>query len=188
MSTKYDIYLMEHRMGVKKAMTWLTAKLPEIFSELSTTESEELRYNINHHDESKDLKDEYIAYDNFFYGPVLHIERDGIPDSKIKSDFNLAWLLHIHRNPHHWQYWVLIQDDEDTELIEIPTIYIIEMICDWWSFSWKAHNLFEIFEWYAKNRDNMQINPLSRSKIESILNKIRDGLEDDKQKGITYNY
>lgn len=183
MSTKYDIYLMEHRMGVRKALMWLSKRMPEIFSELSVTESEELRYNIQHHDESKDRRDEYIAYDNFFYGT-----KEDIPDWKIKNDFNLAWLLHIHRNQHHWQYWVLIQDDKDTALIEIPTIYIIEMICDWWSFSWRSHNLFEIFEWYAKHRDNMLINPKSRSKIESILNKIRDELEEDKRKGITYNY
>lgn len=183
MSTKYDIYIMEHKRNVSRAYHWLIKNIPEIFSELNDNESMELQRYIELHDESKILKDEYIAYDNFFYGT-----KDEVPDEEIKNKFNLAWLLHIHRNPHHWQYWVLIQDDEDTELIEIPLIFIIEMICDWWSFSWRSHNLFEIFEWYAKHRDNMQINPRSRSKIESILNKIRDELEEDKRKGITYNY
>ena len=41
-----------------------------------------------------------------------------------------AWLLHIHRNPHHWQYWVLINDnpEEGENLIEMPYNYIIGLV------------------------------------------------------------
>ena len=86
MSTKYDIYLMEHRMGVRKALMWLSTRMPEIFSELSTTESEELRYYIQHHDESKERKDEYIAYDIDMPTIVLGSSSEPTPpDSKFTN-------------------------------------------------------------------------------------------------------
>ena len=52
------------------------------------------------------------------------------------------------------------------------------MICDWWSFSWRSGNLYEIFDWYAKHRDGIQMNDTSRKIIEDILNKIRTKLDD----------
>ena len=56
--------------------------------------------------------------------------------------------------PHHWQYWVLINDnpEEGEVLIEMPYNYILEMICDWWAFSWAKGNLNEIFPWYEERK------------------------------------
>lgn len=122
MSQKYDEYLEKHRQAVKKAYQWIAAYIPEL------TDVEATR-NIEFHDMSKNTPDEYTPYDNYFYGEQT---------PAIIEAFNRAWLIHIHRNPHHWQYWVLINDEpkEGTILIEMPYPYIIEMICDWWAFSW----------------------------------------------------
>ena len=100
-------------------------------------------------------------------------------------NFRYAWLRHIHKNPHHWQHWILINDDPDEGeiLLEIPYNYIIEMICDWWSFSWANGDLFSIFAWYAEHKDYIRMNPDSRKTVEDILENIRNKLEegDDKQ-------
>ena len=45
-------------------------------------------------------------------------------------------------------------------ILEMPYDYIIEMICDWWSFSWQSGNLYEIFKWYEmciRDRSNSVI-------------------------------
>ena len=125
----------------------------------------------NAHDQSKYDKEEYDAYDAYFYGNRSY---------EVVQNFNYAWLQHIHKNPHHWQHWILINDDSDLGIValEIPLNYIIEMICDWWSFSWRSGNLYEIFDWYAKHRDGMQMNTTSRRIVEDILNKIRTKLDD----------
>ena len=83
------------------------------------------------HDESKNDPDEYNAYDDYFYGKNRSYG--------VVMAFKQAWLEHIHRSPHHWQHWVLINDEpeEGEVILEMPYEYIIEMICDWWSFSWK---------------------------------------------------
>ena len=124
-----------------------------------------------YHDESKFTIDEYEAYEDFFYGSA-------VPEPEIRRAFDKAWLHHIHNNPHHWQYWVLINDDpeEGIKCLEIPGEYIIEMICDWWSFSWKANNLKLIFDWYNNHKDYMKINEKSKNRIEYILNRISDEL------------
>ena len=95
MSQKYDEYLEKHRQAVKKAYQWIAAYIPEL------TDVEATR-NIEFHDMSKNTPDEYTPYDNYFYGEQT---------PAIIEAFNRAWLMHIHRNPHHWQYWVLINDE-----------------------------------------------------------------------------
>ena len=55
--------------------------------------------------------------------------------------------------------------------------YIIEMICDWWAFSWKKGELYEIFSWYDKHKDYMKLSPKTRKKVEDILDIIREKLD-----------
>lgn len=159
MSQKYDEYLENHRQAVKKAYQWIAAYIPEL------TDVEATR-NIEFHDISKNTPDEYKPYDDYFYGeqtPAINVA------------FNRAWLMHIHRNPHHWQHWVLINDDpkEGTILIEMPYPYIIEMICDWWSFSWIKGDLSEMFVWYKDHESYIKLHNNTRSIVEEILEMIR---------------
>ena len=167
MSFQYDQYLEQHRANVEKGFRWLQKNLPEI------TESSGAEHNVVFsHDQSKYESNEYEAYDAYFYG--------GNRTYAVVQDFKRAWLLHIHRNPHHWQHWILINDDpEEAETcLEIPYHYIIEMICDWWSFSWAAGNLFEIFAWYDKHKDYMKFHPDTRKIVEDILDRMKERLGD----------
>lgn len=171
MSQEYSEYIVNHKNNVKNGFEWLKKYLPDIFDEdlLSDTEA-----NILHHDDSKTSVDEYDAYDAYFYG--------GNRSFEVVENFNRAWLLHIHRNPHHWQYWILRNDDPDQGeiLIDIPDCYIIEMICDWWSFSWKQENLYEIFKWYEERKDYIKLSSYTRKKVEDILNKMHIVLDGDR--------
>ena len=167
MSVNYDEYLLNHKDNVIKAYDWLLVNLPEIFT--SQEMIDRCEYLCAVHDESKYDEDEYNAYDVYFYG-----------EQNNEKTFNMAWLHHTHKNPHHSQYWVLIHDDADMgeECLEMPDEYIIEMICDWWSFSWNKNNLDEIFDWYTINRENMRLHPITRDKVDDILIKINNKLKE----------
>ena len=52
------------------------------------------------------------------------------------------------------------------------------MICDWWSFSWRSDNFYEIFDWYNKHKDTIKMNTASRRIVEDILNKMRTKIDD----------
>ena len=105
----------------------------------------------------------------YFYG--------GNRSYEVRNEFDKAWLHHIHNNPHHWQYWVLLKDDGDIGVLDMPTNYIIEMICDWWSFSWNDGDLFEIFNWYGTNKDIIKLSAWTKITVENILNIMKTILE-----------
>ena len=166
MSQEYDLYLQRHKANVKRGYDWLRTNMPWLFEgrpdSAWQTEFE--------HDASKSNPDEYKAYDAYFYG--------GNRSYAVVQAFQYAWLLHIHRNPHHWQHWVLINDDpgEGEVLLEMPYNYIIEMICDWWAFSWEKGDLSEIFSWYDDHQAYIKLHPKTRATVEDILWELRGRL------------
>lgn len=62
--------------------------------------------------------------------------------------------------------------------IEMPYKYVIEMICDWWSFSWSTGNLYEIFNWYEDHKKTMQLHKNTRKLVEDILSQIKKKLDE----------
>lgn len=171
MSIEYDNYLKQHRENVHKGYVWIKDNLPDI---LKGTRN--LDWQIQYaHDKSKDDEAEYEAYDRYFYG--------GNRSYSVVQDFRRAWLRHIHQNRHHWQHWILINDDpnEGEILMDMPINDIIEMICDWWAFSWAKGNLYEIFSWYDVHKDYMKLSEYTRKRVEDILAQIKTKLDEDKQ-------
>lgn len=167
MSKEYDSYLNQHKTNVQKGFEWIKTNLPEIVTD------EGLAHQICFsHDFSKTEPDEYEAYDKYFYG--------GNRSYQVVHDFKLAWLKHIHRNPHHWQYWILNNDDPDegVNILDMPYEYILEMICDWWSFSWSKGDLFYLFTWYSEHKDYIKLSDKTRSTVEDIFCKIESKLKE----------
>lgn len=163
MSYEYDQYLIRHRCNVQKAYYWLSTNLPEVVGDYDRDVIWQVVFT---HDISKDDPEEYEAYDAYFYGNNRSHE--------VVTAYQRAWLRHIQRNEHHWQHWVLINDDpaEGTVALEMPHNYILGMICDWWSFSIEKENLEEIFDWYAEHKDYMLLAPKTRETVEDILSKL----------------
>jgi hypothetical protein len=172
MSAKYDSYLHAHRTGVGTGLMWLMNNLPELTDNLTDPEKWEIQF---HHDMSKNLPDEYDAYDNHFYG----INKSFAAVNAYKVD----WLTHIHRNPHHWQYWILINDDpaEGTVVLEMPYRYVLEMVCDWWAFSWSCGDLHTMFTWWASHKDHIQLHPKTLELLETILAAIDAKLKENEE-------
>ena len=168
MSTQYDDYIVKHVGNVRKGFDWLRENLPHLFAGVNM---DTMDYVIDHHDISKYHSEEYAAYDAYFYGKNR--------SQKVLDDFNKAWLHHIHNNKHHWQHWVLINDDakEGVDVLDMPFEYIIEMICDWWAFSWIKGDLTEIFSWY-KEHNNIKFSDKTRWIVEKILDEMKAKIQE----------
>lgn len=168
MSNSYDLYLQMHKENVRRGFEWIQEHLPELIPNDGNDYAWQICFN---HDASKTEPDEYDAYDAYFYG--------GNRSHKVVKEFNSAWLQHIHRNPHHWQHWVLFQDEGPIISIEMPYIYILEMICDWWSFSWNSGDLKEIFKWWEEHEfGKIELHPKTKLTVINILEKIKNKLEE----------
>ncbi len=166
MKEDYDEYLKQHIGNVGLGFNWMLMNLPELFEGY---DPDYLGAIVANHDKSKYTSEEYDAYCEYFYGKK---------NTEVEEAFDLAWLHHQHNNPHHWQHWLLREDDGDNKALEMPYEYILEMVADHWAFSWKADNLYEIFIWYDKNKSKMLLHANTKKTYEDILSRLRNKLDE----------
>jgi hypothetical protein len=141
------------------------------------------------HDLSKFRPDEWRPYAEYFYGlnggswyvaPDTLLLDNFDPEQPYKEvpneqkagredAFNLAWLKHLHRNPHHWQHYILRNDSGTTEVLAMPYHYMLEMIADWKGAGRAIHGKNETREWYLANCEKMMLHPVTRKYVEDIL-------------------
>ncbi|WP_253298871.1 DUF5662 family protein [Paenibacillus barcinonensis] len=113
------------------------------------------------HDLSKFYPQEFFPYAVKFYANQK--------DEDIELRWKNAWLHHQNHNKHHWEYWIVNRNTR--EALPMPPKYIIEMVCDWRSFSrkWgrrvKDSNLAE----RMMNSEDVILHPDTRKSLELLL-------------------
>jgi hypothetical protein len=129
------------------------------------------------HDLSKFRPSEWMPYARYFYGDYpefktmptgLKWQYTGQTKEDVDREFDAAWLRHQHRNPHHWQYWVLREDDGGTRNLPMPDAYRREMLADWRGAG-RALGKPDTQAWYERNKDKMLLHPETRAWIEEQL-------------------
>lgn len=137
---KYFAYIIEHKFNV-----FLEACFVGEFIYAFT------------HDLSKFLPSEFFGYSNKFYGNKF-IRKD-----RIKDDYEMAWLLHQHRNKHHWNYWV----GSDGVALPMPKKYIVQMVIDWRAMARKFNDTAPSY--YKLHKDEMILHQETRKLTETYL-------------------
>ena len=99
---------------------------------------------------------ESIPYANFFWGAR---------NAKTIQDYKIASKFHKSRNPHHPEYWM----NQNGETNDMPSTYIVEMICDWWSFGLSKNDPTKIFDFYKNNKNKYKFSEELTNKIEKLL-------------------
>lgn len=143
---KYLLYLLDHKMNVL-VECWI----------------EGLYIQGITHDLSKFSPKEFFPYARkFFSGRKLSEEEE--------LRWRYAWLNHQHKNKHHWEYWVV--DHNKKLALPMPRKYLLEMVCDWRSFSRK---------WGRKVKpgtldliDKAILHPDTKKELEVIMRHKRD--------------
>lgn len=152
-------YILEHKANVSKFADWLKENLPELFENIDLELFDEM---IEEHDDSKFSEEEFEPYAQKWFG-----------DKKKTLEYEEAWKHHWMNNEHHPEFWL----GED-----MPLIYILEMICDWGSFSMKSGNIKELSDFYynkAKDDEEKNLSDNTKAIIEEILNKINSTIKED---------
>lgn len=124
------------------------------------------------HDLSKFLPSEFFPYAHYFYSLILSKSEPGYFQSEnVKNvQFKRAWLLHQKRNPHHWQWWVLRNDDDSVaEILEMSDAYRREMLADWRGAGRAQGYGDNVREWYQKNKKYICLHPRTRAWIEEQI-------------------
>jgi len=128
------------------------------------------------HDLSKFRPSEWGPYRAYFYGDKGDENREankgGKPDETGDRPFDIAWLKHIHRNPHHWQYFLLRKDDGSTVPMPMSEGAMVEMLCDWYGAGAAIHgdaSWSRTWGWYQANADKMVLHPMTRARVVAFL-------------------
>lgn len=127
------------------------------------------------HDMSKLFPSEWFPYVERFYGNKEKDIRYGRDKTGYyragdtgDDNFDRAWFLHQKRNPHHWQWWILQLDLEETHIFAMTDKYRKEMLADWYGAG-KAQGTPDTKTWYLKNKDKMVLHPDTRAWIEAQI-------------------
>jgi hypothetical protein len=132
------------------------------------------------HDLSKFRPSEWGPYVNQFYGDGPTDDEapayDLVRKHRRKARFDRAWLWHQHRNPHHWQHWILKEDSGKTILLLMDRFTADEMVADWLGAGTKIlHNpsfavcVAETVLWYVKQANVIQLREITRTHVEGTL-------------------
>lgn len=160
------------------------------------------RWQLLKHDLSKLSPSEWSPYVRKFYGHLLtekhfkqilcHLDKNKDTNrlherhysrvrkyshERINQDFKRAWLHHQNVNPHHWQYWVLLNDFGCPETcLEMPEEYMLEMIADWKAAGRGNHNQHEaevvsdkLREFYTNTVRHRRLHPITKMKVEALI-------------------
>ena len=138
---RYFLYVLEHKINV----------LVECWQE-------GLYVQGLTHDLSKFAPQEFFPYAVKFYSKHK--------DESAELSWKEAWLHHQNHNKHHWEYWIVNRDTQ--EALPMPRKYIIEMICDWRSFSRR---------WGRKVKESSLVERMMTSKHVILHPQTREELE-----------
>lgn len=164
MSANYDMLLEVHAKNVRKAFYWIKKSLPEILVDIHGVDYELM---ILLHDDTKTIPSQYKPYDEWVFGKRT---------PKVEEAFKYAKLEHMQMNGHHWQHWIYIDGDGKLQALDMPYEFIIEMLCDWWSFGWRDGDLFQIFDWYEDNKKKIKFSRNTRKTVEELLDKLYEAI------------
>ena len=161
---EYYDYLVNHISNVQKAYKEI---LRPVVEKMYPDDLPYCDLSVAQHDASKYDNEEFNAYCNYFY-PCDGFEKDS-------SAFDLAWLRHQHLNLHHWQHWVLMRDSGEKQPVDMPIEEIVNMLCDWHSFSAKDSES-TAYNWYNENKDKMLLSDNTKELVEYFIQYMGDPL------------
>lgn len=126
------------------------------------------------HDWSKFLPREWFPYVHSFYnkdGSKRKVrDTTGAYDpTKVSREFDYAWKSHQRMNAHHWQNWVLINDEDGTYPLPIPEKYVREMVADWIGAGMAISGRTDPNPWYEANKHKIILHDDTRKLLEGIL-------------------
>jgi hypothetical protein len=134
-----------------------------------------LRMRALVHDLSKFTVSEFVSYGERFH-PAKVVEdcstalhRPGGEDRQ----FDAAWLHHVHKNDHHWQFWSLVESQTGTACcIQMDVEAAHEMVADWWGAYRARRGGQPVGLWYTENEWRIKLHPLTRELVEALLDEV----------------
>lgn len=89
------------------------------------------------------------------------------------NGYSVAWMHHMGRNRHHFEYWVDYRPGEGLVPVEMPPVFFCEMVCDRIAASkiyhGPAYTNSTALEYYERQKKNYYIHPATAAQLEYVL-------------------
>lgn len=135
------------------------------------------------HDLSKFRLDEWLPYAHYFYGGPHQTRQEWGTYARtyhwdvvekyckenVEARFDKAWLLHIHRSPHHWQFYLLKEDSGQLKVLPMPDCYRREMLADWIGAGLAITGKRDVATWYDKTKGARELHPETLAWAEMMI-------------------
>lgn len=151
---QYNNYIGEHISNIKTCFKAYQEKLCAVLN----IDKDKLKDLIDKHDVSKYGEPEFVTYLQYFF------PKEG--ESKNKDLFDIGWLYHQNSNPHHPEFWIL-RDDMGTTILDMPDLFIAEMLLDWAAMGIKFNDTAYVY--YQKNGNKKPFSDNTKAKVESCI-------------------
>ncbi|MCH5188127.1 MAG: catalase [Oscillospiraceae bacterium] len=131
------------------------------------------------HDLSKYTPTEFIPGAKYYQG-------NRSPNNAEREDkgYSTAWLHHKGRNRHHLEYWTdyALGDDKRIVPVEMPKIYVAEMLCDRIAasriYKKEAYTDASPYEYFMRSKEQNVIHPKTKELLLKLLIMLKDEGED----------
>lgn len=169
---EYENYLSTHIINT--ISVWKDVLRPAIELDFNHAILEEIDILVEEHDQSKWDDEEWFGYLDNFYPE----DEPLMTEEEVETQFKYAWNRHANCNPHHWQYWVLLEDDNPgkPEALDMPIEHVMSMLCDWSSFRYgtadgglDGDNKGTTRDWYEENKNKMFMTDATIKLIEEYI-------------------
>ena len=110
------------------------------------------------HDWTKLRPEEWVPYREFFYGEKT---------DEVVKNFLDAVNVHVHRNKHHPEHWVVYKEGRYCR--EMHHDYFMEMMADWFAANWAMNSEYDVKGWYLEMGWEKLFHPDTRKKIHEFL-------------------
>lgn len=102
------------------------------------------------------------------FGYALHDFKN--PTTKTTAEFEKAWHHHKMNNPHHPEYWLNPNRSGELEVMEMPKLYLLEMVADWIGAGKTYGSTLE--QWLPDNLPKFKLHPATAKDLGFVLGKI----------------
>lgn len=163
----YKNYVWNHQVSILRGFHKYGKTISDILG-LDIEEKIALEANLDSHDASKLSDEEFYAYRDKFYS------YSGMDQSNVENKFERAWLHHYQCNPHHPEHWVYINTDTETmqlKILDMPDIYIAEMILDWIAMGYQFNS--KVYDWYDNNKYKIPLSINTANKVNVIMSELK---------------
>lgn len=139
------------------------------------------------HDMEKLAPREFIAYAHHFYDRNGKARFDTIEghhlclDDSEQVDFLRSYRLHVIRNQHHWQYWVITDNHGKQHIVDMPLAVRKELLADWLGVE-RALKSGTTLSWYENNRERLVLDIYTREWLDGQLGYVPEKKEDQEEK------